>query len=505
MALHAVILAGGSGTRFWPLSRELAPKQLLTVFGDRSLMAATVERARQVTGDTGDIRVVVGGVLFDELRNHLLAAGDGDIAYLVEPAPRNTAPALALAAADVLRADADGIVIMLPSDHICQDGERWQRTIAAAVAGASDGSLVTIGLVPRSPDTAFGYIHAAHAASDGFAEEAAGRDSHAVSPARAMTAIPVTSFTEKPDAETAERYVAAGDYYWNSGMLVARADAILRELERAAERHPDVPAAAGNLATVACARAIAAGAADTDAAWDALPPVSFDHAALELSDRVKVVPADLDWSDVGSLTSLERLAAPDARGVRIIGQGVDVDSRDTLNYSSERLVATLGLDDVLVVDTADATLVAARDRAQDVRLVVDELRRRGAPELTQNKTSLRPWGSWTMLTRGIGYQVKEIEVAPAARLSLQSHTRRSEHWIVIAGTATVTRDTEHFDVAAGESTFLPIGCKHSLENRGDIPLRIVEVAIGDYLGEDDITRYDDPYGRSVDTDTPTPY
>ena len=489
MSLHAIILAGGSGTRFWPLSRELAPKQMLTVFGNDSLVVDALNRAAQLTGDAGQIHLVVGTALLDELRNHLLSHkvwGSADLNYIVEPAARNTAPALALAATVVMADDPDAVIIMLPSDHLTEDGERWIATMNAAIDAAADGSLVTIGLQPTSPETGFGYIQAR---------------GQAVSQADiAMpTALPVKRFVEKPDHADAKRYVQHGNYYWNSGMLVARADAILQQLLDVHTNNPASSDAAKNDVIVATARAIAANSDDGAAlqAFAALPKVPFDKAVLELSSKVKVVPTCIDWSDVGSLLSLEALQGANERGTRVIGQGIDIDSHNTLNYSDSRMVATLGLTDTIVVDTADATLVAARDRVQDVREIVDELHKRGASEARQSQTSLRPWGSWTMLTRGTGYQVKEIEVIVGASLSMQKHQQRSEHWIVIAGNADVEIDGQQQMVGAGQSVFIPVGVLHRLSNAGTEPLRIVEVAVGDYLGEDDIERFDDKYGRDT--------
>ena len=481
MSLHAVILAGGSGTRFWPLSREQAPKQLLSVFGNDSLIVGTLERAKEVIGEDGHIHIVVSESLFDELRNHLLSHKEwrsASINYIREPAARNTAPALALAAAMIAHQDPDATIIMLPSDHLCEQGVCWQTTIAEAVDAAADGSLVTIGLRPTRPDTGFGYISACH-------------------PERTSGACAVERFIEKPDRETAERFMQEGGYYWNSGMLVARADAVLEQLLEVQRLHPEASAARGNDALVSVARALADDPTDMDALrqFKELPKEPFDKAALELSPCVKVVPTSFAWSDVGSLLALEALAEPNERGTRVIGQGIDVDSVGTLNYSSKRLVTTLGLRDVLVVDTEDATLVAARDRAQDVRLIVGELQRRGCPETSQTQTSRRPWGSWTMLTRGIGYHVKEIVVNAGASLSLQRHHQRSEHWIVIEGEATVGIDGIEQVMSAGQSVFIPCDALHRLANEGDSPLRIVEVAAGAYLGEDDIERFDDNYGR----------
>ena len=471
----AVILAGGSGTRFWPLSRELSPKQMLSVFGKTSLICATIERARMVASEAA-VEIVVGATLLDEIRNHLLAQAElADVAldYIVEPVARNTAPALALAAACIEAHDPEAVVMMLPSDQLIDSGESWKATMQAAIeAAATRDVLVTIGLVPTRPETGYGYIKAV--------EGAAGPG-----------ALPVDCFVEKPDLETAQRYVAAGNYYWNSGMLVARARVILAELEAVADNARIVEAARRIAALPAGERLKAA----SFQLFESLPKVSFDNAVLELSEHVEVVPTTMAWSDVGSLLALEDLTRPDEDGNRVIGGGVAVDSHGTLIYSPQRLVATLGVRDLLVVDTHDATLVVPRERAQDVRLVTDALAKREAPELREPKISARPWGTWTIAQEGAGFKVKEIVVTPGSRLSLQSHEHRSEHWVVVEGTAIVTQGDKVLEVHTGESVYNPIGMLHRLENRGPGDLHIIEIQVGDYLGEDDITRYDDDFRR----------
>lgn len=486
--LHAVILAGGSGTRFWPLSRELAPKQFVKIFGGVSLITRAVLRVAEMTSD-GGVHVLTNERLLDELRNHLKSQPqieDLPIDYLAEPTPRNTAAAIALAAAYLLRSDPDAIMVVLPSDHLLEDGERWARTLRVAAGLATDGRLVTLGLTPSYAETGYGYIRMGAPIPEHAEAEVVGHD--------------VVAFVEKPDKATAEKFLGTGEYLWNSGMLVARADAVLRELERAGELATTADSA-GSARIAATAREIGAtdphdwiGAA-TREAFGALPSVPFDKAALEVSGRVAVVPANLEWSDVGSLLALESVAEPDARGNTLAGNVVDIDSHDSIVYSADRLVATLGLSDVVVVDTADATLVAAKDRAQDVRLVVDALRAMGAREITESRSSLRPWGSWTMLIKSEGFQVKTIDVLPGQRLSLQSHAHRSEHWVVVEGTALVTIDDATFTVSASESRYIPLGAVHRLANMGEGTLRIVEVAVGDYLGEDDIVRYEDDWAR----------
>jgi len=517
--LHAVILAGGSGSRFWPLSRELSPKQMLDVFGTESLLVSAVKRGAHVaTGGAragkevhGAIWIVVGEALHDEVRNHLKASEELkglDIRYIIEPFARNTAPALALAAATIKQEDPTAQIIMLPSDHICHDDEEWQAVVDAGRQRAAQGELVTIGLRPTHPATGYGYLK--YESQDATNTSASGCDTDgSASDLCDCVACQVERFVEKPDEATAQRYLESGQYLWNSGMLIANAETVLSELRRSGAHcgaygqtdvHPDAYYS-GKIASVA--ETLALGGSD---AWKSpacrrlyedCPSVPFDTACLEVSDKVSVVPADLGWSDVGSLESLADLADADQSGNIRIGRTVDIDSQDTLAYSeSGRMIATLGLDNVMVVDSADATLVASRNRVQDVRRIVAALKEQGAPEITLNKTSLRPWGSWTMLVRMPHYHVKEVTVLPGMRLSSQSHQHRAEHWIVAEGTALVTCNGGTIKLEKNESAFLPIGTVHRLENIGEGPLRIVEVATGEYLGEDDIIRYEDDFERS---------
>ncbi|NTW28744.1 MAG: mannose-1-phosphate guanylyltransferase/mannose-6-phosphate isomerase [Coriobacteriia bacterium] len=487
-ALHAVILAGGSGSRFWPLSREMNPKQMLSVFGGVSLMTRAVRRIMPYTACDA-VHVVTGERLFDEIRNHLKAQPELDhleIDYLVEPLARNTAPAVALAAAVLVERDPESIMIMLPSDHLLEDSELWRNTIEAATNLAATGRMVTIGLKPSRPETGYGYIHAGEELAD--------------SRVGAVCGHLVLAFIEKPDRNSAVGFVADGGYLWNSGMLVAKAAVILAELEAAGDAACTHESADGRrIADVA--RQLAAMSPTewlTDAGralYGSLPAVPFDKAALEVSSNVAVVPTALDWSDVGSLLSIEKLGETDSRGNILVGRAYDVDSHDTLVYSADRLVATLGLEGAIVVDTADATLVASKDRVQDVRLIVDMLKAAGAEEITTSRSSLRPWGSWTLLMKCEGFQIKSIDVLPGKRLSVQSHTRRAEHWIVIAGEARILRGDADIVLRANESVYLPVGIVHRMENCGTVPLKVIEVAVGEYLGEDDIVRYSDDYGR----------
>ncbi|HSK47874.1 MAG TPA: mannose-1-phosphate guanylyltransferase/mannose-6-phosphate isomerase [Coriobacteriia bacterium] len=480
--LYACILAGGSGQRFWPLSRELNPKQLLSIFGTESLIAQAIHRIAPFVANADGVWIVTNERLFDELRNHLTAQPDPDlhhVRYLKEPLARNTAPAIALAAASMVAEDPDAVMIVLPSDHLLEGGQLWADCIESAVKLAEAGHLVTIGIRPTRAETGYGYIKA----DEQLAEYAVGE----AMPHRAER------FVEKPDATTAESYVESGEYFWNAGIFVMRADALLSELSALTEDGAKIAASVREIAAMAPEDRNGAEALDLFAA---LPAISVDYAVMELSNRVVVIPASLDWNDVGSLQALESIAEPDGHGNVRSGRGIDIDSYDSIIYSGGRLVATLGVRDMIVVDTSDATLVLPKDRAQDVRRVFDALKASGAPEVTQPKVSLRPWGSWEVLLSAPRYQMKLVEVKPGAKLSLQRHHHRAEHWIVVAGTAMVTRGDERVEVHVNESVFIPIGETHRLENRGTVPLQVIEVQVGEYLGEDDIVRLEDDWDRS---------
>lgn len=479
--LYACVLAGGSGQRFWPLSRELNPKQLLSMFGTESLIAQAVHRITRLTAGGESVLVVTNERLFDELRNHLTAQPDPElhrVRYLKEPVARNTAPAIALAAATLLAEDPDAVMVVLPSDHLLEDADLWRECIECGVKLANVGYLVTIGIRPTRPETGYGYIKAAEPLEPFAVGEAM--------PHRAER------FVEKPDAERAAEYAKSGEYFWNAGIFVMRADTLLDELEKATEE-----GARG----VEAVRAIVdmppeeRNGQDAFELFSALPAISIDYAVMELSPKVAVIPASLQWSDVGSLLALESIAEADENGTVRVGRGVDVDTHDSVVYTSDRLVATIGLTDMLVVDTSDATLVVPKDRAQDVRQVFDALKASGAAEVTQPRVSLRPWGSWESLLKGPGYQIKLLEIHPGKKPSLQRHHHRSEHWIVIAGSARVTCDEDVAEVHVNQSAFIPVGAVHRIENCGLVPLKVIEVQVGEYLGEDDIIRIEDDWSR----------
>jgi len=477
-SVYAVVLAGGSGQRFWPLSRELSPKQMLTMFGTESLIAQAVHRVDSVAEA---VYIVTNERLFDEMRNHLSAHPDHrlrDVRYLQEPLPRNTAPAIAYAAATLDRLDPDAVMIVLPSDHLLETDSLWRDCLESAVKLARAGYLATIGIAPTRPDTGYGYIQAG-----AVLDEYAVRDAVPRQAAR---------FVEKPDLQRAEEFVASGEYNWNAGIFVMRASRVLEELE---SREDTAPIAETSRWLAA---AQAQGEVDAEEArerFGALPHISVDHAVMERSSKVAVIPAPLNWSDVGSLLSLADIAEPDESGTVRVGRGVDIDSRDSIVYSTDRLVATLGIEDLLVVDTADATLVLPKERAQDVRLVVEALKAAGAEEVVQPKVSLRPWGSWTSLLKGPNFQIKLLEIQPGQKPSLQRHRHRSEHWIVVSGTALVTRDNEQIEVHVNESAYIPVGAVHRIENCGMVPLKVIEVQVGEYLLDDDIVRIEDDWDR----------
>jgi len=464
--IHAVILAGGSGTRLWPLSRRQLPKQFLRIEGERSLLEATLDRLQPVV-DAANALIVTGA---EHARGEAYQALH-DFQKLLEPVGRNTAPAIALAAAWLSRNGDDPMLVVLPADHVIRDRPAFHEALNRAIAAAEDGALVTFGIRPTGPETGYGYIRAV-------------TDGNAV--------VPVERFAEKPDLETARAFLADGNYWWNSGMFVWKASSILAEVER---HLPEVFAVLERIRS----EWEEAGGDDpqpaVEAHFDAMPSISIDYGVLERSDRVRLVPCDIGWSDVGSWDAVHDLALQDEHGNALQGNALAIDCANTMVHGDRRLVAAVGVRDLCVVETADAILVAPRGQTQRVREVVDELSRRGAAECRLHLTVQRPWGSYTVLEDSPGYKMKRISVAPGASLSLQRHQHRSEHWIVVSGTATVTRGEDVFTVAPNESTYIPIGVRHRLENRGRIPLQIIEVQVGEYLEEDDIERFEDVYER----------
>ena len=468
-----VILSGGSGTRLWPLSREAFPKQFLSLVGDRSMLQATWARVAPLA--SGAPIVVAGEEHRFMVAEQLREAGCDGPTILLEPVARNTAPAIAVAALEAMRGGQDPLLLVLPSDHVILDGEGFRSAVRAAMSAAEGGALVTFGIVPTGPETGYGYIRAE--AGQGVRK--------------------VASFVEKPDVATAQAYVDAGDHVWNSGMFLFRASRYLAELERL---QPAMLAA--------CRAALDAARRDADFvrldrdAFARSPSDSIDYAVMERTDAAAVLALDVGWNDVGSWAALWQVADQDGDGNAHHGDVIARGCRNTLAWGDGRLLALLGLDDVVVVDTADAVLVAHRDHVQDVKAIVAELKQRARPEATFHRKVYRPWGSYDSVDIGERFQVKRITVKPGAALSLQMHHHRAEHWIVVSGTAKVTRGEEIILLGENQSTYIPLGVKHRLENPGVVPLELIEVQSGSYLGEDDIVRFEDVYGRDTPSTSP---
>ena len=462
-----VILSGGSGTRLWPLSRETHPKQFQPLVGERSLLQATWQRLEGLPGLAAPIVVANEEHRF-MVAEQLRQVGVAPAALLLEPVGRNTAPAIAAAALQARAAGGDPVLLVLPSDHVIADPAGFRTAIQAALPAAAEGRLVAFGIVPTGPETGYGYIQAA--------------------PGEGVR--PVDRFVEKPDLDTARRYLAAGGYYWNAGMFLLRASAYLDELARHAPAMLEAVQAA-----FAGARRDADFLRLAREAFAACPSDSIDYAVMEKTDRAAVLPMDVGWSDVGSWSALWAIADQDGDGNAHRGDVLASGCRNTLAWGGRRLLALLGLEDVIVVDTDDALLVAHRERVQEVKDIVARLKAEGRPQASIHRKVYRPWGSYDGVDAGERFQVKRIVVNPGAALSLQMHHHRAEHWIVVSGTARVTCDDRVFMLAENESTFIPLGSKHRLENPGTVPLELIEVQSGSYLGEDDIVRFEDVYGR----------
>ena len=463
-----VALAGGAGTRLWPLSRAFEPKQFHPLAGRRSPLQEALARLAPLE------RALAPCILCNEAHRFLVAEQCREIglrwgAIMLEPVPRSTAPAAALAACRALSQGEDPLLLVTPSDGHIADAARFRAAVAAGLRAAAAGRLVTFGVPATAPQTGYGYIRAGEAL-DGAARE-------------------VAEFVEKPDLAAARRYVAAGGFLWNAGIFLFRASA----WEAALERH--APAV-----LEACRAAVAAGSTDLDffrpgPQFAAAPAVSIDHAVMEKTDRAAVVPLETGWSDLGSWPALHAVAAADGANNVAVGDTVLLDTANSLVHATSRLVATVGVERLIVVETADAVLVASWDAAAKVGKLVARLEQLSRRERTAHLRVRRPWGSFETVAEGAGYRVKRIVVEPARRLSLQTHRRRSEHWTVVRGTARVTVGDAVSSLSANESTYIPRGTRHRLHNPGAAPLELIEVQVGAYLGEDDIERHEDDFGR----------
>jgi len=503
--LFAIILAGGSGTRFWPLSRETCPKQMLQIVGEDTLLRQTIKRVQGFVPPQ-NIWIVTTEDKAQDIRFHLDPLGPlaKEIRILREPAGRNTAPAIALAAIYLHKLCPESVMVIMPSDHVIPDADNFLGDLKRAIQGALKDYLVTFGIKPIRPETGYGYIKVKKwpAVPD--------QRDKPDEPDRGLQKV--DRFLEKPDLQAAKAFLSEGGYFWNSGIFVWKTSKILSEIENHLPKLyktlkemesllflPDQPAQPNqpnepdkpdesDRRSALCAQCYAK-----------LEPISIDYGIMEKSHEVWMVPATFQWSDLGSWAALDEISERDREGNILRGNAVDIDSQNSIIFSDQRLIATIGLKEMVVVDTPDATLVMPKGRAQDVRKIVETLKHKHREEHFIHRTVERPWGSYTVLEKGDRYKIKRVVLKPGARLSLQRHRLRSEHWVVVSGTAKVTREDETCLIHTNESAFIPIKTKHRLENPGEEPLQIIEVQSGDYLEEDDIERFEDDYGRTQST------
>jgi mannose-1-phosphate guanylyltransferase/mannose-6-phosphate isomerase len=467
-AVVPVVMSGGSGTRMWPKSRQEYPKQFLPLFNETSMLQDTVLRLQGLDAEA-PLLICNESHRF-LVAEQLLECNVEPQSIVLEPFGRNTAPAIAVAA--LSQASEDSILLVLAADHVITNVEEFHRLVRLGEKVCAEGKLVTFGIVPSKPETGYGYIQAGEEVESGIHQ--------------------VEAFVEKPDAATAEQYVGAGNYYWNSGMFMFRAKDFLSELK---DRQPKI--------LEQCSAALRDAKSDLDfirldaAQFETCPSDSIDYAVMEHTKNGVVIPSDIGWSDVGSWSSLWEVGDKDADGNKFVGDVIAKNSKNNLVHADGRLVTLVGIDDVVVVDTDDAILIASRDQVQDVKSIVNELKSRGRCEHLNHRKVIRPWGSYDSVDMDDGFQVKRISVKPGASLSLQMHHHRAEHWIVVSGTAEVTCGEKVFLVEKNQSTYIPLGETHRLRNPGKIPLKLIEVQSGDYLGEDDIVRFEDNYGRTT--------
>ncbi|MBV2143721.1 mannose-1-phosphate guanylyltransferase/mannose-6-phosphate isomerase [Falsochrobactrum sp. TDYN1] len=471
MSFIPVIISGGSGSRLWPLSRDAHPKPFIELPDGDTLIGKTYARASRLEGAEQILTVTNRDFLFLTLDAYAdVDARPIDNTFLLEPLGRDTAPAIALAALQAASLyGMEAILLIMPADHLIENEAAFAQAVSQARALAQTDRIVTFGILPDRPETGFGYI------------EVEGND--------------VLRFVEKPDAATAQSYMQSGHYYWNSGMFCFKAGTMIDAMQTHA---PNVLAGAKS-ALEHSRRGVNGETRTLEIPRDqfaATPAISIDYAVMEKAPNIACIPVACGWSDIGSWAAMADLIEPDADGNQLRGETVIEDTTNSFVLSEDRLVSLVGVHDLLVVDTPDALLVAHRDRAQDVRKVFNRLRDQGHEAAKLHRTAHRPWGTYTVLEEGDGFKIKRIEVKPGRRLSLQAHHHRSEHWIVVSGTAKVTNGEREILLTNNQSTYIPCGFKHRLENPGILPLVLIEVQSGEYLGEDDIVRYDDIYGRA---------
>ena len=467
--LIPVLLSGGVGSRLWPLSRELNPKQFLPLAGSLSLLEQTMERTQSLNAGAPII------VCNDEHRftvaEQMRGIGANPEAIILEPMGKNTAPAVAVAALQAIKQSADSVMLVMPADHVVRDVDAFATAVDLGMVQAQAGQLVTFGIVPESPETGYGYIRRDKALSSG--------------------SFAIAEFVEKPSLDVAQKYLDSGEYFWNSGMFLIGAKAYLDELEALAP---------GILQAAQAAFQQANNDLDfvrLDAeAFAKCPDDSIDYAVMEKTDKGVVVPMSCGWSDVGAWSSLWNVGDKDASGNVVVGDTLLHHTENSYVHSNSRLVTTVGVDNIVVVETPDAVLVADKDQVQDVKAIVNTLKAEGRSEANTHTKVYRPWGSYESLAIADRFQVKRIIVNPGQKLSLQLHHHRAEHWIVVSGTAVVTCGETESVLTEDQSTYIPLGVKHRLANTGVIPLELIEVQSGSYLGEDDIVRFEDVYGRS---------
>ena len=465
-----VILSGGSGSRLWPLSRKQFPKQFLALTGEHTLFQQTLER---LVFDGMQAPIVVCNKDHKFIVNEQLTALNLQTqAILMEPFGRNTAPAVAITAMKLVNEGSDELMLVLPADHVIDDQKALQRALALATVAAERGEMVLFGVPATKPETGYGYIRSSQ---DALLPEGVAR---------------VAQFVEKPDEKRATEFVRSGGYFWNSGMFLFKASRFLAELEKF---HPAM--LAGSRTAWQKARRDSDFTRLDKEAFAAVPSDSIDYAVMEKTADAVVVPLDAGWNDVGSWTALRDVSEQDGDGNAHHGDVIAIDCRNTFAYG-ERLIALVGLDDVIVVETDDAVMVGKSDRMQEIKQVVARIKAEGRPEATWHRKVYRPWGAYDSIDNGARFQVKRITVKPGATLSLQMHHHRAEHWIVVSGTAEVTRGEEVLLLTENQSTYIPLGVTHRLKNPGKLPLELIEVQSGSYLGEDDIVRFEDTYGRT---------